>query len=341
MEQLFEIFQRLAPDLIDCLQVRYNILRKINLHQPIGRRSLADMLGLSERVLRSEVDRLKDSGLVLVGPLGISLTPAGDQLLERATPWVYSLSGLTDLELRLARKLGLQAVHVVDGDSDQDPQVKRALGRRTTELIHEQLSRLRVLAVAGGSTIAEVAEAMPQTNSRGELMVVPARGGLGEGVEIQASTIAATLARRLGGQYRLLHVPDNLSHEAMQSLVREPGIAEVLELIKEADLLIHGIGGAAEMARRRRATDEEIQALLAAGAMGEAFGFFFDRSGEIVHSVASVGLGLQDFSHIPHRIAVAGGSQKAEAIWAVLKGGASHVLVTDEGAARRMDALLG
>ncbi|MGE5652924.1 MAG: sugar-binding transcriptional regulator [Bacillota bacterium] len=340
MEQLFEIFQRLTPDLIDCLQVRYNILRKISLHQPVGRRSLATMLGLSERVLRSEVDRLKDAGLVVIGPLGIALSQEGDRLLERATPWVYSLSGLTDLELRLARKLGLKAVHVVDGDSDVDQQVKRALGRRTAELIQEQLSRLHVIAVAGGSTIAEVAEAMPQISSRGELMVVPARGGLGEGVEIQASTIAATLARRLSGQYRLLHVPDNLSHEAMQSLISEPGIAEVLALIRGADLLVHGIGGAAEMARRRRSTDDEIRTLLAAGAMGEAFGFFFNRSGEIVHSVASVGLGLQDINHIPHRIAVAGGSQKAEAICAVLKGGASHVLVTDEGAARRMDALL-
>lgn len=340
MEQLLDILQSLTPDLIDCLQGRYNILRKISLHQPIGRRSLAEMLGLSERVLRSEVDRLKDSGLVLIGPLGISLSPAGDHLLERAIPWVYALSGLTDLELRLARKLGLQAVHVVDGDSDADPQVKRALGRRTAELIQEQLSRLHVIAVAGGSTLAEVAEAMPQVSSRGELMVVPARGGLGEGVEIQASTIAAALARRLSGQYRLLHVPDNLSHEAMQSLIHEPGIAEVLKLIREADLLVHGIGGAAEMAHRRRASDEEIRALLAAGARGEAFGFFFDQSGQIVHSVASVGLGLQDIDHIPHRVAVAGGSQKAEAICAVLKGGASHVLVTDEGAARRMDLLL-
>lgn len=340
MDNLLDILQSLTPDLIECLQVRYNILRKISLHQPIGRRSLAEMLGLGERVLRSEVDRLKDSGLVLIGPLGISLSPAGDQLLERATPWVYSLSGLTELELRLARKLGLQAVHVVDGDSDEDPLVKRALGRRTAELIQEQLSRVHVIAVAGGSTLAAVAEAMPHHGSRGDLMVVPARGGLGEEVEIQASTIAAALARRLSGQYRLLHVPDNLSHEAMQSLIHEPGIAEVLALVKDADLLVHGIGGAEEMARRRRAADDEVHALLAAGAMGEAFGFFFDRRGEIVHSVASVGLGLSDLDHIPHRIAVAGGAQKAEAICAVLKGRASHVLVTDEGAARKMDTLL-
>lgn len=339
-QQLLEILQRLTPDLIDCLQVRYNILRKIELHHPVGRRSLAGMLDLSERVLRSEVDRLKDTGLVMIGPLGISLSSEGEQLLERTVPWVYAFKGLTDLELRLARRLGLEAVHVVDGDSDDDPQVKYALGRRTAELIQERLQRLRVIAVAGGSTLAHVAQAMPQLHTRAGLMVVPARGGLGEEVELQASTIAANLARRLSGQYRLLHVPDNLSRESMQSLINEPSIAEVLTLIRNADLLVHGIGGAAEMARRRRSTDEEVRALLASGAMGEAFGFFFGRAGEIVHSVASVGLGLQDFNHIPHRIAVAGGSQKAEAICAVLKGGASHVLVTDEGAARRMDALL-
>ena len=53
---------------------------------------------------------------------------------------------------------------------------------------------------------------------------MPARGGLGESVDMQANTIASIMAKKTGCQYRLLHVPDHLGEEAYQSFIQDPQI---------------------------------------------------------------------------------------------------------------------
>ncbi|MBJ8193357.1 hypothetical protein JDS79_42250, partial [Bacillus cereus] len=81
---------------------------------------------------------------------------------------------------------------------------------------------------------------------------VPARGGLGESMEMQANTIASTMARKVGAQYRLLHVPDLLSNHAYNSLLEDTNIQDILNLIRESRIIIHGIGNAIAMAHRRK-----------------------------------------------------------------------------------------
>ncbi len=63
------------------------------------------------------------------------------------------------------------------------------------------------------------------------------------------------------GHYRLLHVPDQLSAETYQSIIEEPAIREVLELIKSSTIVIHGIGDAKTMAERRKTPLEEMKKL--------------------------------------------------------------------------------
>ena len=65
MQSFIDIQKRLLPDLLQVLQKRYSILRYIGFMQPVGRRSLAASLGYTERVLRSEVDFLKEQNLNL------------------------------------------------------------------------------------------------------------------------------------------------------------------------------------------------------------------------------------------------------------------------------------
>ena len=65
-------------------------------------------------------------------------------------------------------------------------------------------------------------------------------------------------------------------------LLREKKIKEILDLINSAGILIHGIGTAAEMARRRGADPAEMERLHEQGAVGEGFGFFYNKGGEIL-----------------------------------------------------------
>jgi len=88
------------------------------------------------------------------------------------------------------------------------------------------------------------------------------------------------------------------------------------------------------MARRRKVDEETKAKLLADGALAEAFGYYFERSGVPVHKMPTVGLRLEDIQRTETVIAVAGGQSKGESIAAVLRFGHENVLVTDEAAAR-------
>jgi central glycolytic genes regulator len=90
------------------------------------------------------------------------------------------------------------------------------------------------------------------------------------------------------------------------------------------------------MARRRKSDPEELQAMLDEGAMAESFGFYFNRNGELIHKMKTIGMRLEDIAKTEVLIAVAGGASKAEAIDAIMKFGYDHALVTDEGAALRI-----
>ncbi|PLR85372.1 hypothetical protein CVD25_06150 [Bacillus canaveralius] len=337
MNSLFDIQRRLLPDLLDVMQKRYLILQYINVMQPVGRRSLAISLGLTERVLRSEVEFLKGQSLLYFTSLGMSLTEEGKALLERLDSIMRGITGIDKLERQLEAQLGIQKVIIVNGDSDQSPWVKHELGRACAISMKERLHDENIIAVTGGSTMAAVAEMLTLDFGKNDLLFVPARGGLGEDVQNQANTICAKMAAQTGAKHRVLYVPDQVSREIYQSFIKEPFIHEVLDLIKSASMVLHGIGDAITMAERRKTSAEDLEIIRKKKAVGEAFGYYFDETGEIVHKVPTIGLQLGDLPGVDSVLAVAGGFSKAKAIRAYMKQApASTILITDEGAAKQL-----
>jgi central glycolytic genes regulator len=156
---------------------------------------------------------------------------------------------------------------------------------------------------------------------------------LGESVELQANTIASTMAKKTGASYRLLHVPDQLGEDAYQSLMQDATILEIIAFIRKARIVVHGIGEAMVMARRRKVDEATTAVLRADGALAEAFGYYFDRQGKILHKMPTVGLRIEDIQGMDHVIGVAGGKSKGEAIASALLFGHEDALVTDEAAA--------
>ncbi|MBS4190368.1 hypothetical protein KHA94_09155 [Bacillus sp. FJAT-49705] len=337
MYSLIDIQKRLLPELLVVMQKRYQILQYIGLMEPVGRRSLAVSLNLTERVLRGEVEFLKSQNLIVISSQGMSLTSDGKELLDKLEHMMREVSGINELETKLQRKLEIQKIIVVSGDSDESPWVKSELGRAAAEFMKSCLNRGNIIAVTGGSTMAAVANMLSPEFADYELQFVPARGGIGEDVKNQANTICATMADRTASKHRVLYVPDQVSDEMYRSIIKEPEINEVLSLIKSASIVLHGIGDAMTMAKRRKTSDQEIAFIQNGRAEGEAFGYYFNEAGEVVHKVQTIGLQLQDLSNIPNIISVAGGKSKAKAIAAYMnQAPKSTVLVTDEGAATEL-----
>lgn len=333
MRKILEIQKKLTPDIIQTLEKRYDILKHISLTGTIGRRTLASNVDLTERVLRSELEILRSQGLLEIGTVGMALSDAGRQLLEEMEPIVKELFGLSDLEEAVRQAFGLKRAIIVPGDSDESDAIKREMGRAASHVLRESLSPGDVVAVMGGSTMARMASQFQAPTQLRDNWFVPARGGLGESVEYQANTIAAELAKRTGARYRMLHVPDHLSEEAYTTLMQEPNVREVVDMIRGARIVVHGIGDALTMARRRKLSEGTMAELLKDGAQAEAFGYYFDRSGTVVHRMATAGLRLEDIEAAGMVIGIAGGRSKGEAIASVMRFGHDDVLVTDEAGA--------
>lgn len=335
--ELIQLQMKLTPDILDVMQKRLKILRHISFMQPIGRRSLAQSLGMTERILRAEVDFLKQQGLIEVETIGMKLTNEGYIILQEVSPYIKTLFGLNDLEMKLQNKLQLAKVIIVPGNADEDHLVKKEMGKVAAQLVREYVQEKDVITLTGGSTVAEIANMMPEQPVLKNVLFLPARGGVGEHLEYLANTLVSVMAKKTGGSYRLLHVPDQLSEGTYHSLLKEEHIQEFLQVLRSARIVIHGIGEAINMAKRRNATDGVIELLRKEEAVGEAFGYYFNKKGKIVHKINTIGIQLEDLKEIPYIIAVAGGKSKAGAISAVLSHDDNQkILVTDEGAAREM-----
>lgn len=334
MDRVASILQRVVPEVVHQVGRRYSVLRGVLHLQPVGRRVLAEHLRMSERLVRGELDFFRESGMVEVMCGGVSLTSEGYALIDELQCAVASLVGLSQLEAALAEKLGLEKAIIAVGNADADAGAKAEMARLAARHLREVLQNGDIIAVSGGSTMSEVVNALCPGTAKRSVTVIPARGGLGEDVEIQANTIAARMAKVLGGTYRLLHVQDGIGDETALAVSQEPVVREVLSELRQSRVVVHGIGLAEEMARRRGMPPDHLEQLRNLGAVGEAFGYYFDRAGNIVFQTSSIGLGLADLASIETVIAVGGGESKAMAVLSVIDSRYHDVLVTDEGTAR-------
>ena len=66
MQEMLKLQKKIIPELVDLLEKRYNVLRTIYYNEPIGRRTLAGYLNLSERIVRTEISFLNDQGLIAI-----------------------------------------------------------------------------------------------------------------------------------------------------------------------------------------------------------------------------------------------------------------------------------
>jgi central glycolytic genes regulator len=336
LQEILKLQKMIVPELVDLLEKRYSILRAIYYNQPIGRRILANMLSLGERVVRTEINFLKSQGLIEINTPGMTVTKDGEEILENLKDFIHEIKGLSDVEEFIRKSLGTKKVIVVPGDMDTDHTIIKELGKAAANYAKSIIKSDNIIAITGGSTVKEVIDNFPKINNTHNIMVVPARGGMGKKVETQANTLAARLAERLNGSYKMLHVPENLSEEILETLIQEREIKDVIDTIHRADILIYGIGRADKMALKRGLSQEQFDRLKSLGAVGEAFGFYFNKEAKIVSVNQTLGININDVNKISTHIAVAGGKDKVEAILATELNKENGVLITDEGAAEKI-----
>lgn len=336
VKDILKLQKLIVPELVEVLEKRYNVLRTIYHNQPIGRRVLANQLNLGERVVRNEINFLKAQNLIDINTPGMTITEEGQKVVNELKEFIHEIKGLFDVEIAVKNLLGLKGVVIVPGNVEENQAVLKDLGKATATYIKSIIKKDNIVAVTGGTTIRAVVEEFPQLTKKSDVLVVPARGGMGKKVESQANNLAALLAKKLNGSYRMLHIPENISSEVLDSLLKEHDIKEIVEYIHKADILIYGIGNAIEMAEKRNVSEEQVQKLLDLKAVGEAFGCYFNKNSEVVLENTSIGIKTQYAKKINTHIAVAAGENKVESIISAARHNSNVVLFTDEAAGRKI-----
>jgi central glycolytic genes regulator len=336
LQEILKLQQKIVPELMDLLEKRYNILRAIYYNQPVGRRILANHLEMGERVVRTEINFLKKQNLINISTPGMSVTVEGEEVIDKLKDFIHEFRGLSEIEESLRQILRIKKVIIVPGDVEEDHTVMNELGRTAAQYVRGIIKDNTVVAVTGGATVKEVIDNLPRIPYFKNTIVVPARGAMERKVETEANTLAASLANKLGANYRLLNVPENLSDLAFSTILNEKSIKNVIDILHKADVVIYGIGRADEMSARRGLSEEEINIILKKGSVGEAFGYYFNKKGEVVHSTPSIGLKIEDIRNLENLIAVAGGKSKADAIVSTQLNNKKNILITDESTAMEM-----
>lgn len=294
MNEFLTLGRRILPEAMSLLQRRFDILSTLAGDELLGRRQLAAKTGYSERIVRQEVDFLNRENLLDILPRGIRLTKEGQETLNHLRLWLHELLELEDLSEKVRQRCAFEDVLIVPGDADEDEKTLSEIGRLAARELFSCLRTDSVVALTGGNSIKAMVEAAPRRKEWPGVTIVPARGGVGPRYNIQSNTLAGRLADALGAVGRILNLPDSISEKALNAMLREAEVAQTVRLIRRADIVVAGVGDAITMARRRGLTEEGIEELKKAGALGEFFGCYYDAKGCIVSQSASVGLSLED-----------------------------------------------
>ncbi len=339
MDDLIFLHSKLVPEVVEMTEKRYSIMKAIEFNQPVGRRTLANLLQKSERWVRSELDVLKAQSLIDIDPLGMTITAEGLQVLSGLRDYIIEIKGLRTLSDELRDKLGVRDVIIIPGDSMEQSQILTDMSKTAFDYLRKCVKRESIIAVSGGYSVMSVAENAENLNYP-EVIVVPARGGIKADMERQANLVAAKLGKNIGGKYFLLHLPDIVNEEVFGRLLDDPDIKTVIDYIKNADIFIFGTSSLEAIAQKRNMNRDELDFLKSVNARAEAFGYYFDKDGKVVHRNGTVGIKESDLKNIGTVMSIGGGATRAEALMLVNRDRKNHVMVIDEAAAKEMQKLL-
>ena len=241
---------------------------------------------------------------------------------------------LSTLQEKVKNKLGIKKVLLVSGSFDSNNSLIKDVARCGSEYFLSVLKDGDTVSVTGGSTMLEFANSIKTDKRYNDVTVVPARGSMGKDVEIQSNNIVAITSKKLHSQYKLLNIPDELGEESMKMLSQEPEIKNTLDYIQNTDALVFAIGKADEIAKRRKLPEDKVNEIISKGAVGEAFGHYFNENGEIVYKLNTAGIDLETFKNVEESIAIFAGKRKANALIALSNINKNIVLITDEESAQ-------
>ncbi len=253
------------------------------------------------------------------------------------------MAGCIRLEQALATAHRLDFCRVVPAIPGVAP--FSSLGRAAAAYLHGAIesNAHRIIGVGHGRSLAAMVEHLPHVD-RPDLTLVSVIGGVPRRVGANPFDVVHALAEKTKAAAWVMPVPFYANDpEDRIVLLRQRGVTETLDLAAQASLFVMGIGEVTETAflcQSGMMLATEIAEARQRGAVGEAFGTFYDAAGQRVATDLHDRVIAVDMQAMRNRevLMVAGGIEKREALRAMFNTGLPTAFITDEATAR---ALIG
>ena len=253
----------------------------------------------------------------------------------------------TDAELgrQLCAEFGLAHAQVLAEPPEDYKLLLKRLGELGARCLQQALRPGVIIGISWGTAVHEVVSAMPSVPVP-DATVVQLIGAVGHGDPlVDGAELGRWLAQKLHASFRFLSAPMLVEDETLAAaLRRERTIEETLTLAARAEVALIGIGTPqpelSSLLRAGYLSRREMEALIENGVVGDIIAHQFDANGrrlDIPANRRAVNLDVDALRRIPCVIAVSGGTNKARAILAGLRGRYCTCLVTD---ARATQAVL-
>lgn len=249
----------------------------------------------------------------------------------------WPLSSDAALETALKETFGLKEALVLRVGGQSEARTLQQLGQLGARYLENILRHTTTMAIClGRSTYAVIHAINPDLQVN--VQVAQAIGNMPRIYkEFDSSALVSQLAHKLGGEVTYLSSPLMADTVEAASVIRsQRDIEWALDVARSADVALIGIGNLdAESSGFVRAGflgDEALSDIRADGAVGDIAWRIITESGALYpcdfnHRV--IGITLEELRDIPTTMAVAAGSEKAQAVLAALRTGVIDVLCTD------------
>ncbi|MFI4902712.1 MAG: sugar-binding transcriptional regulator [Burkholderiales bacterium] len=242
------------------------------------------------------------------------------------------------LERRLMDAYHLDAAIVAPSPTEEGA-VPAVVGHAVGAWLGDEVRDGMALGVGWGATLSMSLKSLAAQPFE-HFSVISLLGGMTHSRAVNPSAVARRMADALSADCFQLTAPVFVASEATRdALWAEPGLHDLLERARRADLAIVSVGdvsAASTLFREGLLPRSELASLIGAGAVGEVLCQFLDANGRVVdHPVSRrvVAIPLEDLRRVPRIAIAAGGRRKVAAIRAVLKATGARVLITDQDAA--------
>jgi DNA-binding transcriptional regulator LsrR (DeoR family) len=250
-----------------------------------------------------------------------------------------------DLERKIASIYKLDEVIAVTPTDCSRPTVNRTIGHAASESLVRSIRGKETVTITWGSTLNAMVSCFP-TCDWPELRVVQSLGGLSSpDSDINGVELVRRMAQVLGARPIIMSSPGLVPNsDVRDALLQDVQISKVLNMAINADIALVGIGifsPDSVVLQNNILTKEEVRRLKDKGAVGDIGLRYFNKDGEKVSDDIDdrvIGLDLPQYRKIKRVVAVAGGTEKIDAIRAAIRGKLLDVLITDEQTAVQLSS---